>query len=70
MKLLKPEDISRTVDGLGKPIDRGRRKEVELFNSKGYPTTASCEGHIRKKYFDLASYIDIEAPTPSVYQTI
>jgi hypothetical protein len=33
-------------DALGKPVDAGIKSLVTALNARGFPTTASCEGHL------------------------
>ena len=42
----KEKEIDTWADNLGAPIDAGIKKAVIAFNLAGFPTTASCEGHL------------------------
>jgi len=45
-KPLKPTEIAKVTDALGKPIDPGIRHAVQMLARCGFTTTSSCEGHV------------------------
>lgn len=63
------EDIAavarKITDGLGKPIDKGIFETVVVLNCLGFPTTASCAGHLNRAlaapWVDIALEMDKEA---------
>jgi hypothetical protein len=49
-------------DALGKPVDAGIKSLVTALNASGFPTTASCEGHL--DWGIPAPWVDVQpAPT-------
>lgn len=42
------EVVDTITDGLGLPIDAGIKKTVAALQLCGFPTTASCEGHMKR----------------------
>jgi hypothetical protein len=48
-------------DALGKPVDAGIKSLVIALNVRGFPTTASCEGHLG--WGIPAPWIDISPPS-------
>ncbi len=53
------KQFSRTVDGLGRPLDEGIMETVVVLNLLGIRTEASCEGHL--DHGTAAPWIDIGA---------
>ena len=49
-------------DALGKPVDAGIKSLVTALNVSGFPTTASCEGHL--DWGVPAPWVDV-APVPT-----
>ncbi len=39
------QELNKTVDGVGLGVDSGIKHSVAAFNSVGFKTSASCEGH-------------------------
>lgn len=48
----------REIDNLGGKIDEGIIDLVAILNSLGFPTRASCEGHVDHK-FDCSPFVSI-----------
>ncbi|MGD0074766.1 MAG: hypothetical protein ABSD31_10555 [Candidatus Binataceae bacterium] len=40
-------EVARLIDGLGKRVDKGIQTTVTALRALGFPTTASCEGHLQ-----------------------
>lgn len=40
------KQIEKAVDAIGYPMDEGIKETVVAFNATGFPTSASCEGHL------------------------
>jgi hypothetical protein len=56
----KLAEIERTKDALGFPVDEHIRETIVALNLSGFPTSASCEGHIDRARG--APWVRIEAP--------
>ena len=56
------ERISRTVDKLGLPVDKGIKETVIVLNALGISTRASCEGHLDSG--TCAPWVDIASSDP------
>lgn len=62
------EDVNRTVDGLGRPIDKGIRETIVFLWALGFRTSASCEGHLDHGFpypwvdFSVAELYDFRPP--------
>jgi hypothetical protein len=55
--------IEGVRDALGKPVDAGIKSLVIALNASGFPTTASCEGHL--DWGIPAPWVDVSpSPTP------
>lgn len=56
------KEVLRIVDGLGMGIDAGIRGTVVALRANGFPTCASCEGHV--DWGIACPWVDIQAPEP------
>jgi len=56
------EDVDRTVDGLGKKIEKGIKSTIVGLNAVGVNTCGSCHGHTNRGR--ITPWVDIEAPNP------
>jgi hypothetical protein len=54
------EEIEHIRDALGFPVDQNIRETIVALNLSGFPTSASCEGHIDRA--KGAPWIKVEAP--------
>lgn len=53
------EKVNSLTDKLGKTIDPGIKHAVVAFNMAGFPTTMSCEGHM-KQWGTPFPWVDLE----------
>ena len=60
------ERVSRMVDRLGKPVDKGIAETIIVLNLLGIPTRQSCAGHL--KWGVGAPWVDIESKDKKIQE--
>jgi len=50
--------IERTTDRLGMPVDKGILRSVVILNSLGFNTSGSCEGH--EERYNTSPWVDLK----------